>query len=172
MFWRTGYTATSIRDLEQGMGIGRASMYRTFGGKRALFAKALECYSMYQRERIPRGGASVTALRRWFADNIADSAARGLPSGCLVINSAVESPALPTSIRRLVSRHLSQLNGFFSACVLRGQESGEVRASADVARTAQALLAAIIGINVLSRTGASRAALELVADDALAFIRD
>lgn len=172
LFWRKGYAATSISDLEQAMGVGRGSMYRTYGGKQALFAQAIARYSKYQCERIPQGDPPVRALQRWFANNIDDTASRGLPSGCLVINSAVEIPVLPRPIRDLVRRHLGQLEGFFSASVRGGQESGQVGASIDVERTAQALLSAIIGINVLSRTGASRAVLERVADDALAFIRE
>ena len=39
-----GYHATSVGDLEQCMGIHRASIYDTFGSKRGLFVSALRFY--------------------------------------------------------------------------------------------------------------------------------
>lgn len=43
-FWRHGYEATSMEDLMDCMGIGRASIYNAFGNKRALFLAALGHY--------------------------------------------------------------------------------------------------------------------------------
>nr|MDP9479507.1 TetR/AcrR family transcriptional regulator [Actinomycetota bacterium] len=42
LFWLKGYEATSMRDLLEGMGIGRGSFYGTFGDKRSLFLAALD----------------------------------------------------------------------------------------------------------------------------------
>ena len=42
LFWEKGYYATSMQDLVDTLGINRASMYDTYGGKDQLFAKALE----------------------------------------------------------------------------------------------------------------------------------
>ena len=43
-FWSRGYEATSIDDLVQATGIGRGSLYGTFGDKRQLFLAALDQY--------------------------------------------------------------------------------------------------------------------------------
>jgi TetR/AcrR family transcriptional repressor of nem operon len=44
LFWRRGYEATSMSDLVEHLGIGRASIYATFGNKHDLYLKALESY--------------------------------------------------------------------------------------------------------------------------------
>ena len=44
LFSKQGYAATSTDDLMQVMGIGRQSMYDTFGDKRTLFLAALRKY--------------------------------------------------------------------------------------------------------------------------------
>ena len=44
LFWKQGYTATSIQDLVTHLGINRASLYDTFGDKEELFKKAFEQY--------------------------------------------------------------------------------------------------------------------------------
>ena len=54
-FWSRGYEATSVRDLADAMGIGGASLYNTYGDKRALFVRSLERYAnRSMRERIAR----------------------------------------------------------------------------------------------------------------------
>lgn len=45
LFWRRGYEATSIADLVEHLGIGRASIYATFGNKHELYLKAVDRYS-------------------------------------------------------------------------------------------------------------------------------
>jgi TetR/AcrR family transcriptional regulator, transcriptional repressor for nem operon len=152
------------------MGIERGSLYGTFEGKEQLFLKAAERYTAYQIERMPKGAPPDVALRSWFRNNLDDATGGRLPSGCLVINTAVESPSLSPAVRVLVHRHLDRLDRFFQKCVAGCRNSGLVSADVDPRQTAQSLLAAIIGINVMSRAGASRAQLEQIAENALAFL--
>lgn len=44
LFWKKGYSATSITDLENAMKINRSSLYLTYGNKHDLFLKSLENY--------------------------------------------------------------------------------------------------------------------------------
>src|SRR4051812_19033882 len=44
LFWERGYEATSMADLVEHMGVARASIYATFGGKHELYLKALDRY--------------------------------------------------------------------------------------------------------------------------------
>src|ERR687891_713494 len=44
LFWRQGYEATSISDLVTHLGIAKASLYATFGGKHDLYVAALDRY--------------------------------------------------------------------------------------------------------------------------------
>ena len=59
LFWAKGFAATGLNELLETMGIGRKSLYDTFGNKRALFIKALQRYSdtigsgLYQRLTNP-----------------------------------------------------------------------------------------------------------------------
>ena len=39
LFWAKGYAATGLSELLETMGIGRKSLYDTFGNKRALYIK-------------------------------------------------------------------------------------------------------------------------------------
>ncbi|MEM9005453.1 MAG: TetR/AcrR family transcriptional regulator, partial [Cyanobacteria bacterium P01_F01_bin.86] len=45
VFWEHGYEAASLSQLLKQMGIGKKSLYDTFGNKQSLFLKALEHYA-------------------------------------------------------------------------------------------------------------------------------
>ena len=44
LFWRKGYEGATIGDLTEAMGINPPSLYAAFGGKEALFLRALDRY--------------------------------------------------------------------------------------------------------------------------------
>lgn len=43
-FWRRGYQATSIKELEEATGLTAGSLYKAYGSKRELFTLCLEQY--------------------------------------------------------------------------------------------------------------------------------
>ncbi len=55
LFWRRGYEATSMADLVEHLGVARASIYATFGGKRELYLKALDRYGELGQANFCRG---------------------------------------------------------------------------------------------------------------------
>src|SRR5690349_24968801 len=70
LFWERGYEATSMADLEAHLGLGRQSLYNTFGDKQALFLKALERYRNdvggEALARLNAPGAGLDAIRSVF----------------------------------------------------------------------------------------------------------
>ena len=44
LFWSQGYERTGVADLCSHMGLGRQSLYNTFGDKESLFVEALRHY--------------------------------------------------------------------------------------------------------------------------------
>jgi len=44
VFWQHGYAEASVPDLEAATGLGRSSLYHSFGSKRELFDAAIESY--------------------------------------------------------------------------------------------------------------------------------
>ena len=50
-FWRRGYQATSIKDVEEATGLTAGSLYKAYGSKRELFALCLEQYMKDESDR-------------------------------------------------------------------------------------------------------------------------
>ena len=52
LFWDRGYEATSVADLEKHLGVGRQSLYNTFGDKRELFLRSLSRYASQNKQNL------------------------------------------------------------------------------------------------------------------------
>jgi TetR/AcrR family transcriptional regulator, transcriptional repressor for nem operon len=67
LFSQQGFAATSTDELMRVMGVGRQSMYDTFGDKRELFLRALEMYVMESVQSInaelEKPGSALSAVR-------------------------------------------------------------------------------------------------------------
>ena len=153
-FWRHGYDATSMEDLMDCMGIGRASIYNAFGNKRALFLSALEYYvcngGALQGVRMPDSPrlAIMTAFR-----TIVERAVTGEScDGCLVVNTALELAPHDDEIAQIVNGIFVQQEALFRTFLERAMACGEVPQTLDPSRTAQTLLALSIAVLVLARS--------------------
>ena len=170
-FWARGYEATSVRDLAEHMGIGGASLYNAYGGKRALFATALERYAdSTSRQRIARleeTGRPQEAIRTFFAELIDRSLADPQRRGCLFVNSALDVAPHDAELGKAVAGYLEEVRAFFQRCIVAAQADDLVRADLDAVETSRHLLGVLMGVRVLARTHADRATLEAVARPAL-----
>ncbi len=173
-FWARGYEATSVRDLAERMGIGGASLYNAYGGKRALFVAALARYAdRSMRERIARlesDGRPKEAIRAFLAEIIERSLADRDRKGCLLVNSALDVAPHDAEIGKVVAGYLDEIRAFFRRNIEAGRSTGQMPRNLDAAAVSAHLLGVLMGIRVLARTTPDRALLESVARPALGLL--
>src|SRR5260370_3074167 len=97
LFWQQGYEATSTDDLIRAIGIGRQSMYDTFGDKHQLYLEALQLYEANSGaeffKRIYESPSPFVTLGDYIlAIAVGTSAAR--PRGAFVCNTPTQLPPL------------------------------------------------------------------------------
>ncbi|MET0235114.1 MAG: TetR/AcrR family transcriptional regulator [Kibdelosporangium sp.] len=155
LFWRKGYEATSVQDLVEHLGIGRASIYATFGTKHELYLRALDRYcedmaglNMYV---LSPSGPALPAIRE-LVQSFADAALSDPDQkGCFITNTAVE--CLPHD--RLAARRVDiGLNGLESAIVgalTRARDQGEIGADKDPLSLARFLVTLLQGVRVIAK---------------------
>jgi TetR/AcrR family transcriptional repressor of nem operon len=173
-FWNRGYFATSVRDLGVHMAIGSASLYNAFGGKRGLFAKALERY-LYNsvRERIGRleqQRRPKDAIKAFFAEVIERSLQDPDRRGCMLVNSALEVAPHDAELGRVIVRYFEEIRAFFERSITAAKADGTTPADRSARDLSRLLLAVLLGVRVLARSQSSRALLEGVARPALALL--
>jgi TetR/AcrR family transcriptional repressor of nem operon len=173
-FRQRGYHATSIRDLAAFMGLGGASLYNCFGGKRALFVRALERYlDRSVRARLRRLEESFPPKRvipAFFKEVIDRSLNDRTRGGCLLINSALEIGPHDRKLGPKIARYIGEIEEFFRRTILAAQADGSMAANLNAADIARLLLGILLGIRVLARTRPDHALLEGMVRPALGLL--
>jgi TetR/AcrR family transcriptional repressor of nem operon len=175
LFWQRGYEATSMSDLVEHLGIGRASIYATFGSKHELYLKALDryqesCDPQLMRELSQPGPAlpAVRAVVRRFAAESADAGKR--VNGCFVVNTAAElAPHDPAAARR-VEHSWDHIETLLHSALVRAQARGELGEDRDPRALARMLLVLMQGMRVVGKASADPARVRDAAEQALALL--
>lgn len=168
LFWVRGYEATSVQDLLDCMGIGRGSLYGTFGDKRALFLAALNSYekarfsSMVAALDAP--GSAREAVAEVVERTVEALAGDERRRGCLLANSAVELASHDAEVGRRISDHLRRTEDVLHRALARAQASGEVSRDRDPRALARFLVNNLQGLRLMARAGATKEVMDDVAD--------
>ena len=174
VFWSKGYEATSIADLVAAMGVHKGSLYNAFGDKRSLFLRALERYNAAGRRvwmaELEATKSPTAAILAFFDRIVEQSAGDCDAKGCFIVNTALEMPHQTPEVKVMITDSLSEIEGFFHRMIERGQSSGSIPDDRDPIAVSKALLAMMMGMRVLSRTGVDEAALSAIRDQAMTLI--
>lgn len=166
LFWEQGYEKTSMTDLVEHMGIHRRSLYDTFGDKQTLFLKALDRYGDQVGTKlaggIKRSKTATEALQFLF-----DLTIRGeedSPSGCLMVNSAVELAARDTDVDTKSTKAFATAEQLLKEIILWGQRDGEFTSDYDAGELAEYLHNVWVGLRAMVRTSTAKEKLHRIAD--------
>ncbi|WP_217239841.1 TetR/AcrR family transcriptional regulator [Streptomyces sp. AC555_RSS877] len=175
LFWRRGFEATSMSDLVEHLGIGRASIYATFGNKHELYLKALDRYERAGLTRIVRElsqpGPALPAVRAVVRRYAAESAAEDLRLlGCMVTNTATELAPHDPAAARQVERNWDQLETVLHTALVRAQAQGELPAGRDPLTLARMLLVLLQGLRVTGKASSDPARVRDAAEQALTLL--
>jgi TetR/AcrR family transcriptional repressor of nem operon len=147
VFWARGYAATSLEELLEAMGIGRQSMYDTFGSKRELFGAALQRYVERDDRCLAMAPSPRRAIREMF-EGIVDESAATQRKGCFGINSTVELAPHDAAIAKLIADRQRRLEDELCAALERAKQLGELGRSKDTRGLARFLVGALQGLRV------------------------
>ncbi|WP_330267072.1 TetR/AcrR family transcriptional regulator [Streptomyces griseorubiginosus] len=174
LFWRRGYEATSMADLVEHLGVGRASIYATFGNKHELYMKALRRY----QEQLPdllrevsRPGPALPAVRALVRRYAAEASAEDLRlHGCFLTNTAAELAPHDPAAARQVERNWDQMETVLHSALVRAQAQGELPADRDPQALARMLLVLLQGLKVVGKASPDPARVRDAAEQALALL--
>lgn len=153
-FWDHGYENTCLAELEERTGVGRQSLYNTFGDKRALFLAALERYLVeYQGAVIAQleGGGSPLANVEAVLDQWVEHATGGDRRGCLVANSCAEFGSRDADVSALLRSASERVERAFRGAFERARDAGELAADRDPRALASLFTALGPGLAVVGK---------------------
>jgi TetR/AcrR family transcriptional repressor of nem operon len=159
LFWERGYEGTSLNDLETHLGLGRQSLYNTFGDKQTLFLKALERYRRTLGEetlaQLSAPGASLGAVCAFFKASVESLTAPGPRRACLLANTILERGSEDAEALLRCNQARGALERAFRRALAQAKATGELPDTLDVEATATLLVVQNYGLSVLAKTGAS-----------------
>ena len=154
LFWRRGYDGTGLSELEEVLGIGRKSLYDTFGNKRALYLAALEHYGASVIEAICTGlerpGPAFANLER-VVQKLARHHGSGESLGCMRGVGLGQLERGDEELAAVLERWLARLEQAFEGALRRAADEGALRPGIAPRDGACQLVALTQGMALLGR---------------------
>ena len=166
LFSQQGFAATSTDDLMRVMGVGRQSMYDTFGDKRALFLKALKMYVTQSvrsiNAELERPGSALSAIR-YALVTFAERKDLSSAEGCMGLNAISEFGQRDSQVTHILRNAARVHRKALMRVLARARKHGELSSGADLDSMADFFESTLAGIRMAAKAGKSRQALRNIA---------
>ncbi|MGF6883852.1 TetR/AcrR family transcriptional repressor of nem operon [Nocardia sp. GAS34] len=154
-FWTHGYANTSPAQLAEATGVGKGSLYNTFGSKRELFDRALLRYDKLgatnAREALFQPGGTRERIRELLRYLVDSDLSQPIRRGCMAVNTATEFARQDPEITRILRAMQDRVIAALAERIDQGLRDGDVRAGTDPQATAEFLLNTIAGLRVMAK---------------------
>ncbi len=152
LFWVKGYTATSLKDLEQALKMRPGSIYAAFQSKEALFRATLDLYAGRMEtelaQMIADAPSALAALRGYLLSLGRLDRCDKPSTACMLVKSLLEIQSDHPHLRAIVMDHLDTVLRLLEDGFAKAQEAGEIPADADPARLAQRMQTYVFGLKI------------------------
>ncbi len=175
VFWRAGYSASSLDDICEAAGMNRPSVYAAFGDKRALYLRAIERYREISRIQMREAfahDAPVREILREIYRRALDMYYSGhdTPLGCFMVGAVINDAVDDVEIRNALAAGLKQFDAAFTRRIKKAQDDGEISMARDAVLLGKMAASTLYYLAARSRAGEDRAVLEAFADGAVDLI--
>ena len=165
VFWRHGYSGTSMDQLAAATGLHKPSLYGAFGDKKRLYLDALGRYLAEVKTQLSAAFAHPRLL-----DGLSDLSERAIeiftatgPNGCFMMSTAMTEAAGDAEISAVVRGAMDSLDRALFQRFRGAIEAGELASDADVEGLARIVVAGHYDLSARARAGYSRDELRALA---------
>lgn len=157
LFWQKGFDATSMRDIADASDVPLASLYNTFGDKRALFLSSLDCYMdtcvAPALAATEHKSADARAALRDFFLAMADAAQKEDP-GCYLVQVAGQLKTTAPDLSAAAMQKLDAVRARFQGLIEEAQRQGTIPAHQSARALSEYLIGTMLAVKTWSRAGA------------------
>ena len=175
VFWRKGFTTTSMEDIKKATGVNESSLYNTFGNKESLYKEALEHYrNMVMRNftSMPNLEQPRETLRQTLLGIAHLATTEQGAAGCMLMNSAMELGAEYPDIAEYARESYALIEEWLFVTVQRGQELGELSKVRDARSLARFITFSIQGMFSVARTSPTEEFMNNVVETVISVVCD
>jgi len=169
VFWRHGYSASSIDQLTTAMGLSRSSMYKRFQDKDGLFQEVLSTYvdRVVRRMSAVRGETKRQQLEALLHEFLPKGGRSVRPAGCMLARSCAEMVDLPPAGQSVARQGLAQQRAILMEILREAVAAGELALAADIDGLSWHYLGVLQAILNLPQAGATAGELRRVVELAM-----
>ncbi|EEL52816.1 Transcriptional regulator, TetR [Bacillus cereus F65185] len=153
-FWLRGYEGCSTQDLCSDTGLGKGSLYNTFGSKHELYKQVLERYheiGIREQKKLLHTPIPVKErLSNFFEWALKEDFENMDQKGCLLINASIERAKNDLMVQEIFSKHVELLKQAIETVMEEGLQTGEISKEQSAEELASLLLSSYYGFRVLN----------------------
>jgi AcrR family transcriptional regulator len=159
-FWSKGYASTSLDDIMVASGLGKGSIYATFGDKYGIFRRVFDryCESVELSTVTALAGPDDSALQR-LVDMLARAASRTQGNeaqlACFLAKTTAELAQRDAEVAARSRQAFDEIALAIVGCIEQAQRAGDIDPAADSRRLGRHTLVTLRGLEALAEAGMS-----------------
>ncbi|WP_295893642.1 TetR/AcrR family transcriptional regulator [uncultured Vibrio sp.] len=155
LYWKKGFHATSMRNLQDEVDMRPGSIYAAFGSKDGLFKEALQNYADMGLARIQhcreKSDSPLQALKMFVKMQVIDTADSAPNGVCMLAKTLGELTSEHQELLDITKGHLASISAQFSKLIEEAQSVGEVDKNKDAKELASFVQIQITGLRTYAK---------------------
>ncbi|MEM1085310.1 MAG: TetR/AcrR family transcriptional regulator [Verrucomicrobiota bacterium] len=157
VFRERGFEGASLSQLIAAMGIGKKSLYDTFGNKRSLFLRSIRHYGdgalQMMQEKLDSGKTPLDGFVRLFKA-FENAAAETCSKGCMIASNLGDFDENDEDVAEILGTLLKQQERLFRNQLEKAAEHGELNSQVRPLAAARLLISLAQGTSIIGRVNA------------------
>lgn len=175
VFATHGYGGTSISMLTDATGLGKQSLYNTFGDKQSLYLKAVDCATARYSEvsqLMDAAQSGMAAIQIFFGTLIKACTSNNPAEHSCIVSAGLLEAIDDDSINGTLCVKWNISHAMMVSAIKRGQADGSIHKNGSPSELADFLMTVVSGLRVSSRAVRQAARLRKTVNRALALLRE
>lgn len=168
LFWKKGYHATSMRNLQEAVDLRPGSIYAGFGSKEGLFKETLQHYASMSLALLhsfsETHDSPLEALQAFVTSVVTVSKTQAPSNMCMLVKTISELTDDNAELVAEAQQLLADVENVFEDLFAQAQARGELNASKDPKRLASLLQLQLMGLRAYVRSNKEANIEELIED--------
>lgn len=164
LYWKKGFHATSMRNLQDEIDMRPGSIYAAFGSKDGLFKEALRNYTDMGLSDIQQLSTQyqspLQVLKAFVKAQVIDTQTDAPNGMCMLSKTIAELTEENQELIEVTKEHLAEIAKAFINLIKKAQQAGEVGEDKNPAELAEHLQIQIAGLRTFAKINRDKALLE------------
>lgn len=156
IFWKKGYSETSIKDLESVLNLTASSIYNTYGSKENLFIKAIEHYidsvvNLRIQQHLKQDDSPIQNIQNFFLSLVDDPQAVKSKLGCMLTNTSTQLDCVTSRVSTKIQKGMEEIKKAFYIELMQASKNDQLDSRQEPHELATALFLGYQGLLVMFR---------------------